>query len=289
MNRIDTHLHLIEPSLFGYQWTDGLPALAKKTFSLADYWQAAESTGIESSIFLEVDVDEPHRHAEAQYVCKLSEDPIHRILGVVAAGRPERESFEEDLELMRHPNLLGIRRVLHTQSDDLSRSSVFRRNVSVLGSHGMTFDICAQARQLPVMMELVDACPGTQFILDHCGNPNVAGGVDRDWQRSVQELAKRGNVVCKVSGLIASADPLRVDVDAVRPFFEVVVAAFGWERLMFGGDWPVCLLTCDLRRWVSVVEGLVGQESEEKQFAFYRNNAIRVYQLGARVGAAIHP
>ena len=168
---IDTHIHLLEPDRFTYEWTKGFPALTGR-FDLSDYQKASADTGIQAGVFMEVDCEESAD--EARYFCSLAEQPGCLIQAVVAAARPESPDFERNLEAMAHPRLTGIRRVLHTQPDELSQSSLFRENVSHLGALGLSFDLCVLQRQLPLALDLVRACPQTTFILDHCGVPEIS-------------------------------------------------------------------------------------------------------------------
>lgn len=168
---IDTHVHLLEPVRFTYEWTKDLPALSDR-FELSDYQNASCHSGIQAGVFMEVDCDE--FDDEARYFCSLAEQPGTLSQAVVAAARPESPDFGRSLELIPHSRLKGIRRVLHTQPDELSQSSLFRENVNRLGGLGLTFDLCVLRGQLPIGLKLVRSCPQTTFILDHCGVPEIA-------------------------------------------------------------------------------------------------------------------
>ncbi len=281
MSRIDTHQHLIYPERFMYAWAADTPALAGRAFTVEDYQKAAEGCGITGSLFMEVDVKPEHASTEAAFICKLAEDPANRILGVIASGRPENPRFAEHLETLLHPRLVGLRRILHTQPDELSRSTTFRENVGSLGGLGLTFDICALARQLPIVTELIDACPDTQFILDHCGGPDVAAGQLDPWCPDLRELSLRPNVVCKISGIIANADPANATTAALRPFIEHTIECFGWDRLVFGGDWPVCNLTASLRAWNEILDEILASVDPTDRAKLDHLNARRVYRLTA--------
>jgi len=165
---VDTHQHLWDLTQFPYSWCSDIPAL-NRSFQLQEYQAAAAGLNITKTIFVECDVDERHALAEAHHVSVLAESqPL--IAGLVASGRPEHEDFETHLEnLVGLSKIRGLRRVLHTQPDELSQSTRFVRNVQRLARVGLTFDLCVLARQLPVGLKLVQSCPDATFVLDHCG------------------------------------------------------------------------------------------------------------------------
>ena len=135
-------------------------------------------------------------------------------------------------------------------------------------------------RQLHLGQALLRKVPGVQFVLDHCGVPDVKGGGLDPWRSRIRELAQFPNLACKVSGLPAYCDPARVTADAMRPFVEHCIECFGWDRVLFGGDWPVCNLTSSLGRWLAIAKELLAGESAERREKFFAANAERVYKLG---------
>lgn len=277
MKRIDAHQHLWELQRFPYTWCGGIPAL-NRSFLLDDYLAAIEGTGIEQTVFVECDVDEPHALSEAQHVQDLADrSPI--IAGIVASARPERADFPAQLEaLLNLPKLRGIRRVLHVVPDDVSRSTLFAENVRRLTAHNLTFDLCVLARQLSLAVALAGKCPDVQFILDHCGVPDVRSGVLDPWRANISELARLPNVACKISGLVVYAGEHWTTAD-LRPWVEHVVASFGWDRLVWGGDWPVCTITATLGQWSNASNELFAAAAlAEREKVFYKN-AQRIYRV----------
>ncbi len=276
IQRIDTHQHLFYPDRFAYDWAAGFPAFKDKAFTAEDYRTAAATCPLAGAIFMEVDVREGQGEAESAFFCGLAEDPASGIVGVVAAARPEWEDFEAQLERLAHPRLLGLRRVLHTQPDELSTGAIFRRHVASLGRRGLTFDMCFLSRQLPLAAQLADAAPDTQLILDHCGVPDITGD-PAAWKASITELARRPNVACKISGIIAYGGPERANAATLRPFVEHVIASFGWDRVVWGSDWPVCDLASSYAGWVSVLDEILAGEPAEHLANLYERNARRMY------------
>jgi len=284
MKKIDTHQHLLSPDRFDYSWTKDLPAL-QGPFPLDGYQAAAEGCDIEGSLFMEVDVDDGQNIKEAEFFTQLAADSRNNILGVIASAYPEAADFEAQLEQLTGPYLKGIRRVLHTQDGALSQDSAFRERLTLLEKHGLGFDLCARQDQLAIALELVRACPGVHFILDHCGIPDIANHLSRNsdswqqWQTGIHALGAEPNVHCKFSGITAYAAPEQRNPDGLRPYLSEILEAFGPQRIVWGGDWPVCNLADGLQRWSQITEQLLGELSADERSAILIQNARRIYKI----------
>lgn len=279
MQIVDTHQHLWDTSLFRYGWLASVPSL-NRSFRMPDYLMATRGLNVVKSVHLEADVDEPYMLDETRHVLALADQPDNPLEAVVACGRPESENFKAYLDqIAGHPKLKGIRRVLHTQPDDVGQGATFIRNVAALSSYNLSFDICVLARQLPIAIQLVSKCPKVVFILDHCGVPQVKERNLDPWRAHIAEIAKFPNVSCKVSGLVAYADPATWSKEDLRPFVDHVVASFGWDRVLFGSDWPVCTLSASYRQWVEELRAITQAAGEVNQRRLFYDNAIRVYRL----------
>lgn len=277
MHLVDTHQHLWDLDRLPCTWSAGIPAL-HRSFRLPDYLAASAGTPITKTVFMECDVDDPHQLAEARHIQTLA-DAHPLIAGIVASGRPEHADFPAHLEqLAALPKLRGLRRVLHVVPDAVSQQPLFRENLRRLPALGLTFDLCVLARQLPLARDLADACPEVTFILDHCGVPDVKGRAFDPWRDEIRALAARPNVHCKISGLVAYA-AADWSVADLRPWFDHVVACFGWDRVVWGGDWPVCTLGAPLSRWVAATAELVSTASADERARLYHRNAERLYRV----------
>lgn len=278
MKIIDTHQHLWDTKLFSYTWCKEVPIL-NRSFVLEDYLDATRETDIYKSVHVEADVDEPYMLEETKHILGLAEEE-NPLEGVVACGRPESTDFKLYLDkIAGHPKLKGIRRVLHTQPDNLAESSVFIENIRLLEEYNLSFDVCVLTRQLPIAINLVKECPGVSFILDHCGVPQVKERILNPWRAYIREISNFPNVVCKVSGLVAYADPERWTPEELRPFVDHVVECFGWNRVMFGSDWPVCTLAASLKQWVDALLYLTRAAGESNRHKLFCTNAEQVYRL----------
>lgn len=279
MKIVDTHQHLWDKDLFHYAWLAPLPLL-DRSFRLSDYSEATRGLEIAKTVFVECDVDEAQVLDEALHVLRLANDPGNCIAGVVASGRPEKDGFKAYLDkVSAHPQLKGIRRIFHTHPDELGQGKLFVENVARLATYGLSFDLCVLARQLPVALNLATRCPGVAFVLDHCGVPDVKGHALDPWRAHISELSKLPNVSCKISGLVAYANPANWQSGDLRPFVDHVIASFGWDRVMFGSDWPVCNLTANYQRWVATLLSLTDAAGEANQRKLFHDNAIRIYRL----------
>ena len=194
MQIIDTHQHLWDPDLFRYSWLNSLPPL-NRPFRMPDYLEAAKRLNVVKSVHLEADVDEPYMLDETRHLLELADQPDNPLEGIVACGRPENEDFKSYLDqIASHPKLKGIRRVLHTQADEVGQGATFINNVAALSAYGLSFDLCVLARQLPLAIKLVSKCPDVVFILDHCGVPQVKERNLDPWRSYIAEIARFPNV-----------------------------------------------------------------------------------------------
>ncbi len=273
----DTHQHLIYPDRYDYGWTQGFPRLAGRAFRHDDYVVAAAGSGIAATIFMEAVGGDPAENDEAAFVGTLAAASGSLIAGIVAACRPEGSGFAAFLDALEGTAVVGLRRVLFDAPPDLSRDERFRANVASLADRGLTFDICALATQLPIATELVDSAPQVTFVLDHCGMPDVGSGALQPWRGHVTELARRPNVVCKISGLLSHGHRGHAAVDAVQPYVEHCLEEFGWDRVVWGSDWPLVENHSSLAAWVSVTRELVAGEHEDNQRKLFATNAATVY------------
>jgi predicted TIM-barrel fold metal-dependent hydrolase len=277
---IDTHLHLIDQSALRYPWLAGVPAL-NRDFSYEEYDADARRCGIEGVLHMEVDVDPTDIAAETAYVKSLAGRVGSMIKGAIASCRPEEAGFETYLETVKaEPFVKGFRRVLHVVPDDLSEGTLFRQNIKRLSGTGLTFDLVVLPHQIPKAMALADLAPEVQFVLDHCGVPDIKGKAEHPWREHMEAIARRPNVVGKISGVVAYADPAAWTVDTLRPYVEHTIGCFGWDRVIWGSDWPVCTLGGGLTTWIAATHALLAGASESERTRLLSGNARRLWRLG---------
>ncbi|ODA93915.1 amidohydrolase [Mesorhizobium sp. SEMIA 3007] len=276
---IDTHLHLIDRSALRYPWLAGVPPL-NRDFSYEEYATEALRVGVERVLHMEVDVDPADIEAETARVEGLSRQAGSMLVGAIASCRPEDADFPVYLERQRaNPFVRGFRRVLHVVPDDLSEGAVFRDNIKRLSGAGLTFDLVVLPHQIPKAIALADLAPDVQFVLDHCGVPDIKGGAEHPWREHMSEIALRPNVMAKISGVVAYADPGSWTVGTLRPYVEHTIAAFGWDRVVWGSDWPVCTLGGGLSTWVAATHALLSGCSIAERDSLLSGNARKLWRL----------
>ena len=291
--KIDTHQHLWDLSKFRLPWTDGSELLGK-SFLLDQYAEAIEGTGIRHAVYMEVGMDKSQQADEAQWVVELCEDKSNGTLAGVIAGQPYEEGFEAYVRrFARHDCIKGVRHLLHTADapPGTCRTAEYRRGIQLLGELGLRFDLCVRPQELADAFALAESCPETRFVLDHCGNADVAAfvpagkawrepGHDADqWRRDIERLASLDHVICKISGIIARVQPSAWTAEQLAPIVDHCLDCFGPRRVVFASDWPVCLNGASLAEWVEALEAITAGRGEEYQRGLFRDNARRFYEL----------
>ena len=288
MQLIDTHLHLILRDHLRYAWADAIPALAGRSFSLADYAALTAGLGVAAALFMETGVDEADWRAEARLVAGLVGQG--GLLGQIASCRPETDAgFDDWLDECAGLQVCGLRRILHVVDDGMSQTRTFRANLRRIGARGLPFEMCFLARQLPLAEALARACDDQPLVLDHCGVPDIAAGAFVPWAEAMQRLAALPHVHVKLSGLTAYARPDQHHTAALAPWVAHVLHCFGPGRMLWGGDWPVVETGAGLPRWIGLTRELLAGLSDDERAAIGWRNALRLYRLPIGSGALPWP
>ncbi|MGL6208507.1 MAG: amidohydrolase family protein [Paracoccaceae bacterium] len=278
MALIDTHMHLIHRDRLGYGWTAGIPALATGDYTLTDYTALTTGRGVTGIVFMETGVDDADYKAEARLVAGLVGQG--GLLGQIASCRPEEDAgFDDWLDECEGLHVKGYRRILHVMPDELSQTPTFRRNLAKIGTRGRAFDICMLARQLSLALDLARACSDQTLVLDHCGVPDIAGGAFAGWAKDISALAALPHVHVKLSGISAYCAPGTANLTTLQPWVDHVLSAFGPDRVLWGGDWPVVNLGPGLPDWIDLTRALVAGLTAAEQDQIFHGVAKRVYRL----------
>lgn len=276
---IDTHQHLWDPSRFSYSWMADLPTL-NRAHLIEEYRSASTDLNITGSVYIDTDVDQQDLPSETALIFALADEPSNNILGVVPNARLELENCFAHLErFWSHPKLKGVRRVLHTQADEIFDNPRFRKHLAELPERGLSFDLCVSSTQLPLALALIERNPRLSIILDHCGGPSILPPVLEPWRAHIRAISQHPNVVCKISGIVASIGAQPWSSETLRPFIEHVIECFGWDRVLWGSDWPVCTLTCSLKTWLETAQAITQSATTEEREQLFWRNATRVYRL----------
>ena len=276
---VDAHVHLWDPATLHYPWLDALPTL-QHSFVLADYSAAVGELPVERCVLVEGNC----RPAESVREVALFErfaGGAPRIAGIVAfAELTMPATFATTLECLTNiARVKGIRRNIQGQPRGFALQRAFVNGVREVGAHGWTFDLCITHDQMGEAIALVEQCPDTQFVLDHCGKPAIRAGARDAWRRDLGRLAAHENVCCKISGLLTEADPTHWRVEDLIPYAADTVECFGIDRVLYGSDWPVLTLAGNYASWFDFTTHITDSWSDHERRQFYGENAARVYRL----------
>ena len=277
---VDAHVHLYDTRRFSYAWMQNVPRLNKPHYP-ADFRVACGSVEVEAFVFVEVWVDDPLQMDEARWVASLK-DAEPRLKGLVPSLPLERgTAIEADLaSLAEISGVKAVRRLIEWEPDvDFCLQPGFIEGVKSLSRYDLGFELCIKHFHLANAAELVRRCPDVRFVLDHIGKPPIRAGELDPWRDEIRALADLPNVHCKLSGVTTEADHEHWTREQLRPYLDHAIQVFGFERLMFGSDWPVSELTHRYETWVEIVEWATSGASQSELTALFRDNAIAFYRL----------
>lgn len=277
---IDTHVHLWDVRRLHYAWHASVPQLDRNHL-LADFRHACGPVQVAKLVFVQCDCEPAQSHDEVAFVSELAESEP-RLRGIVARASLEKGALvEPDLvKLAANPRVKGVRRLIQSEPDvTFCLQPDFVRGVQLLPRHGLTFDLCLTHIQLANTITLVRQCPNVRFVLDHIAKPDIKHGRLDPWRTQLRELSRLDNVWCKLSGLATEAAHATWQDSDLRPYIDHVVDCFGFDRIMFGGDWPVSTLATDYPRWVATVDAALAGCSPDELHRVYVRNAESFYRI----------
>lgn len=272
--QIDAHQHFWRYDPAEYAWIDA--AVLKRDYLPEDLDAARQGTGIEGTIAVQARTT----REETEWLLGLAASHA-AIRGVVGWAPLKAERLEALLERWAAlPKLVGLREVLQGRPDEaFFADASFNRGITLLKQHGLVYDILLFEDQLPAAVRFVDRHPAQVFVIDHLAKPRIRDGSFEAWARHIKEMARREHVVCKVSGMVTEARHDAWREDDLVPYLDAVLEAFGPSRLLFGSDWPVCLLAASYQRWYEVARSFFGRLSPSEQAQVFGGSATRVYGL----------
>ncbi len=272
---VDAHHHFWRYDPVEYDWIDDEMAAIRRDFLPEDLHAVIRAAGVDAV----VSVQARQSLAETDFLLAAARSHAF-IAGIVGWVPLVSPSVAADLErLAAHPELKGVRHVLQGEPDGYMQRDDFNRGLRALQPHGLAYDILIYERQLPEAIALVDRHPDQVFVLDHIAKPRIRAAELEPWRTQLRALAERPNVSCKLSGLVTEANYHAWTPEALRPYVETVIESFGPARVLFGSDWPVCLVASEYGAWVKLVREYVRHLSPDEQRAILGGTAARVYRL----------
>ena len=274
--RVDAHQHFWKYDPQRDAWiTPEMQAIARD-FSPDDLLPSLQANGIDACVAVQADQSD----AETEYLLGLAESRDF-IRGVVGWIDLRADDLERQIRRYEGRSLLkGFRHIVQAETDpEFTDKPEFLSGIRMIHRFGYTYDILIHQHQLPMAVRLVRNCPGQPFVVDHIAKPLIKRGEWQEWAKGMRTLAENPNVMCKVSGMVTEADWRNWKADDFTRYLDVVTEAFGTDRLMYGSDWPVCLVAADYSRQLEIVSGHFQRFAVDEQKALFGGNARRFYSL----------
>jgi L-fuconolactonase len=276
--RVDSHQHFWRYDPARYGWITDEMRVLQRDFMPQDLHSQMQANGIDATVAVQADQSEQ----ETEFLLDLAarHEWICGVVGWVDLRNPQVDRRLENFS--RFPKLRGFRHIAQSEPDDrfLVRED-FVRGVKALGEFGLTYDILIYPKQLLAACELVEKLPDQPFVLDHIAKPLVKIGEVDAWAAGIRRLAENPRVFCKLSGLVTEADWKNWRAADFKPYLDVVLEAFGTHRLMFGSDWPVCLVAGSYARVKELVADYLRGRSADEIGKIFGGNAVHFYGLKA--------
>lgn len=275
MSVIDAHHHLWRYSSSEFDWIDDGMAKLRRDFLPEDFETEVKVAGVDGTVVVQA----RQSLEETRWLCGLASasSMIRGVVGWAAIASPD---FEHVLSEMKQlPKLVGLRHVVQGEAPGFLDAEAFNHGVSLLKDADLAYDILIFERQLEEAIRFVDRHPSQPFVLDHIAKPRIAAAELEPWRTHIREIARRPNVVCKLSGIVTEAEWSNWTLETLRPYLDTCLEAFGPERLMAGSDWPVCLLASGYEHWWSTLRAYFTDCSEQERDAVFGGTASRFYHL----------
>ena len=274
--RIDSHQHFWEYDATEYPWITEKLSRIGRSFLPTDLEPELKAAGLDGCVAVQA----RQSLEENRFLLRLA-DQYPFIKGVVGWVDLRADDVEEQLEqFARHSTFLGLRHVAQDEPDDrFLVGKEFMRGIAKLKQFDLAYDILIFPKQLPAAIELANKFPDQRFVLDHIAKPNIRDKAMEPWQTHVRELAKAKNVLCKISGMATEAKWDSWKKEDFFPYLDVVAEAFGMERLMFGSDWPVCLLAGSYSSVHGIVADWLRASSKDRREHVFGDTCAAFYKV----------
>lgn len=276
MEKIDAHQHFWKFDSVRDAWITNEMSAIQKDFMPGDLYTLLQQHGFTGTVLVQSD------QSEEENVFQLKNAAKHDFIrGVVGWVDLQAGNVEERLAHYTQFNKMkGFRHVLQGETDRaLMLKSAFKNGISLLKKYNFTYDILIFPDQLPYGAELVREFPNQLFVIDHIAKPDIKNKKITDWKKNIQNIAEAENVYCKISGMVTEANLKDWKKEDFHSYIDIVVEAFGTNRIMYGSDWPVCLLAASYGQVLEIVKEYFSSFSKEEQDNFFGANAVKFYNL----------
>jgi L-fuconolactonase len=275
MIKIDAHQHFWQFDPIRDSWIDDTMKIIQRDFLPEDLHPILEENEVNGCVSVQADQSE----LETRFLLKLAADNFF-IKGVVGWVDLVADNVAERLAYYaKDPFFKGVRHIVQAEPDDFLLRKKVQQGISHLTPLGLTFDILVFAHQLPAAIKLVEQFPDQPFVLDHIAKPKISKGLNHDWLMNIKKLASYENVRCKLSGMVTETTNFKWEKSDFTPFMEEILSSFGVNRVLFGSDWPVCLLAAKYREQLEIVIEYISTMSIDEQENIMGRNAIEFYNL----------
>jgi L-fuconolactonase len=273
---IDAHQHFWKYSPQDHSWINEGMAVLKRDFLPKNLQGIYKENGVGGCIAVQADQSE----AETDFLLDLA-DENDFIKGVVGWIDLRAENIEERLRYYSaYPKLKGFRHIVQSEPDvNFMLDGKFQHGLSCLEKYGFTYDILIFPTQMEAALQTIKIFPGIKFVIDHIAKPYIKKGESPGWEKYMREMAAHPNVYCKISGMVTEADWKNWVYEDFTPWLDVVFDAFGADRIMFGSDWPVCLLAGNYEQIKGIVDQYLEPFSEEVKAKVWGANAVDFYGI----------
>jgi L-fuconolactonase len=276
MKRIDSHQHFWKFDPVRDSWINDDMKIIQKNFLPEDLQPLLKQNGFDGCVAVQSDQTEAENHFHFQ-----NAENFDFIKGIVGWIDLQSKAVEERLEYYtQFKKIKGFRHVLQGEPQrDLMLQPAFMNGISLLRKYNFTYDILIFKDQLQYIPKFISSFPDQRFVIDHISKPDIKSGEIDQWKQDIKQIAQFENVHCKISGMVTEANWKNWKKEDFKPYIDVVVEAFGINRIMFGSDWPVCLVAASYDEMLGIAEDYFSSFSKEEQERFFGLNAIRFYNL----------
>ena len=272
---IDSHQHFWKYDPVRNSWIDESMKELRRDFLPKDLAPLLKKNGTDGCVAVQADQSEN----ETEFLLNLAQNNTF-INGVVGWVDLRANNIEERLAYYSSNNLLkGIRHIVQAESDDFMLGKKFLNGISLLKQFDLTYDILVFPSQLSATIQLVNKFPDQKFIIDHMAKPTIKNGKMVDWKKGIELLAKSQNVYCKVSGMVTEADWKKWRKEDFTKYLDIIFDTFGVDRILYGSDWPVCLLAAEYELQLELISDYITKYSTEDKEKIMGENAINFYNL----------